>query len=235
MKCLKCYGQPDKEAKFISCLVKMQACDDISEDSKAVNLQGALLAQEILHFNKPIKLVNSILNSDADKMAKLLSDPRGCHITDAFMASSSIGEKSREALVKLLTHHLSDLACSKHGSRTVDAIWNKASPKLKELLASKLVSKESKLSSDHFGKFVCNNIGLGLFKRSKEKWLNSFDQKQKAKELFSDFIKNEKQKEQDFVIDKTGDQSNLLKRSSEDSIEKTSPKKKAKKSYLDDL
>ena len=56
MKCLRCYGQPDKEAKFISCLTKMRVCDaDDEEDSKpGVNLQGALLVQELLQFNKPM-------------------------------------------------------------------------------------------------------------------------------------------------------------------------------------
>ena len=72
-----------------------------SEESP-VNLHGTLIAQEILHFNKPIKLVNSILASDSEKLCQILSDPRGCHITDAFMTSSTIGEKSRESFIKVL-------------------------------------------------------------------------------------------------------------------------------------
>jgi hypothetical protein len=40
--------------------------------------------------------------------------------------SASIGEKSRENLLKNLNDHLVNLACSKHGSRSIDAIWNKA-------------------------------------------------------------------------------------------------------------
>ena len=86
-------------------------------------------------------------------------------------------------------------------------------------------------------------MGLGLFKRSREKWLSSFDQKQKAKELFSDFIKNDKtvekteKEEEGFVIDKKGNHDTpILKRAVDESTEKSfSPKKKAKKSYLDDL
>ena len=40
--------------------------------------------------------------------------------------SASIGEKSRENLLKNLNDYLVNLACSKHGSRSIDAIWNKA-------------------------------------------------------------------------------------------------------------
>ena len=40
--------------------------------------------------------------------------------------SASIGEKSRENLLKTLNDYLVNLACSKHGSRSIDAIWKKA-------------------------------------------------------------------------------------------------------------
>ena len=82
-------------------LTKLQKSSEFSEETP-VNLHGTLIAQEILHFNKPIKLVNSIMASDSEKLCQILSDPRGCHITDAFMTSPTIGEKSRESLIKTL-------------------------------------------------------------------------------------------------------------------------------------
>ena len=57
------------------------------------------------------------------------------------------------------------MACSKHGSRGIDAIWNNGSIKLKEFLAAKLSSEENKLNSNQYGKFVSQNLGLNLFKR----------------------------------------------------------------------
>ncbi len=101
MKALGCNDGEEKQNKFFLLLIKLLTLDKF-EDGTPVSLHGALLAQEILHFNKPIKLVNSILNTDPVKLAKILSDPRGSHVTDAFMASSTIGEKSRESLIKLL-------------------------------------------------------------------------------------------------------------------------------------
>ena len=117
------------------------------------------------------------------------------------------------------------------------------------------MQNEARLNSDQFGKFICNNLSLGLFKRNKEQWLGSFDKAKKAKELFSDFLtppaklKKDKMKkedfeevkmEEDFVIDNKGDE-NLLKRPKQDmdESEESSPKKKKKEkatsSYLDDL
>ena len=101
-----------------------------------------------------------------------------------FFSSPSIGEKSRESLLKTLNDNLVNLACSKHGSRSIDAIWKKASVKLRENLASRLAQSESKLNSDQYGKFVSVNLGLSMFKRSKEQWIASFDKQKKTKELF---------------------------------------------------
>ena len=101
MKSLECHENQDKQNKFLFYLVNLQSSTNYT-DSSPVNLHGAMITQEILHFNKPIKLVNSILASDSDKLSQLLSDPRGSHITDAFMTSVTIGEKSRENLIKTL-------------------------------------------------------------------------------------------------------------------------------------
>jgi len=61
----------------------------------------------MLNFSKPIKLVNSILGLDSNKLRNLFSDPKGSHLADAFMKSAAIGEKSRDSLVKCLqVNHL---------------------------------------------------------------------------------------------------------------------------------
>jgi hypothetical protein len=262
MKALQCQDNQEKQAKFLVYLVRLLPASKY-EDSAPVSLHGALLTQELLHFNKPIKLANSMIGCDASKLANILSDPRGSHITDAFMTSTSLGEKSRESLVKLLSDELVNMACSKHGSRSIDAIWSKASPKLRETVAAKLVNHETRLNGDQFGKFVSTNLGLSLFKRSREQWKASFDKKEKAKKLFSEFITKPPKavikvefaevKKEDvvddhggFLIDKSGDNDLLdeiepkknkkrqAETKTEEIIEKKSHKKKSK-SYLDDL
>lgn len=53
----------------------------------------------MLEFNKPIKMVNSILNMEPNELKNLFSDPKGSHIIDTFMQSMTVGEKSREKLI----------------------------------------------------------------------------------------------------------------------------------------
>ena len=104
MKALACHENEEKQNKLFMNLTRLNSSDGASE--VFVNLQGSLMIQEILCFNKPIKLVNSMLATDAGKLAKVLSDPKGCHITDAFMKSTTIGEKSRESLIRTLQSEL---------------------------------------------------------------------------------------------------------------------------------
>ena len=148
------------------------------------------------------------------------------------------------------------MACSKHGSRGIDAIWNNGSIKLKEFLASKLCSEEIHLNSNQYGKFVSQNLGLNLFKRSKENWKSNFDKAQKTKALFEEFIKSppksnimEPKSESSkklFVLDTQGNPELLKKRKLENEMDSSASnnvsefpvekkKKKSKKSYLDDL
>ncbi len=135
------------------------------------------------------------------------------------------------------------LACSKHGSRSLDAIWSKSSPKCREILVSRLVKHETRLNSDQYGKFIAINFGIATFKRSKDQWKASFDKKEKTKKMFNEFLAPSKEKKKldkqekevtdetesvnNFFIDDIGDK-NLLDN------DKPPPKKKAK-SYLDDL
>lgn len=81
----------------------MATKEALNEESKSfpVNLHGSLIVQELLHFKKPIKVVSSLLKAFGPKaLGELLSDVRGNHITEAFVSSETIGEKSRDGLVK---------------------------------------------------------------------------------------------------------------------------------------
>ena len=108
MKSFHCYEPSTRQEKVAPLLVHMltyEVLEAKAEDDAPppVHLHGSLLLQEMLAFNKPIKVANSLLGMKKQKLRMLLSDPRGCHITDAFMASATVGEKSRDALVKALS------------------------------------------------------------------------------------------------------------------------------------
>ena len=134
---------------------------------------------------------------------------------------------------------LVQLACSKHGSRSVDALWHKSSPKTKETIAAELAGKESVLNADHFGKFVSTTCVLSLFRRSREEWRQMLARETKKKDIFADFLGDKKRKKaKDEDAEKEEEPLPVVKKVKEEDI--SPPKKKKKKkavtsSYLDDL
>lgn len=272
MKTLHCYEPSQHQLKVVPLLSYLSTRESYEEATQSVansaplsvNLRGSLIIQELLNFNKPIKIVNSILDMDANELKTLLCDPRGCHITDSFMLSSTIGEKSRDGLIKVLHGHLVAMACSKHGSRSIDKIWEKASQKGREMIAQELSSQLPLLTSNNVGRFIAQNLCLSTYKRSKEEWRLHLQNQEKQKILAKDFLselsgKKRQNEENDagatkklktgnmdnlenvptFVIDKDGVPCNVetLDGSLQDgNIKKKAKKKKEKvKSYLDDL
>ena len=116
MKSLHCYEHSTNQVKLTPLLVQMQTLEIFEQEAAApkeatskdtpftskVHIHGSLILQELLKFNKPIKAVNSLLGMDSALLRGLLSDPKGSHVTDVFMESPTVGEKSRDLLVKSL-------------------------------------------------------------------------------------------------------------------------------------
>jgi len=242
----------DSQDHLAQCLAHMVTKDTLSEEGKvfSVHLHGSLALQQLLLFSKPIKVVRSLLSMSSSQLASLFGDPRGCHISDVFMTSKTIGEKSREALVKGLKGEFVNLACGKHGSRTVDTMWKYSSIKQRQSMVEDLASKVDVLNSNRFGKFIVQNCFVAVYKRSKEDWRKLVEKGDKIGDMFTEIIgdskpvikrkfeegsnsndepeakKSEKKEVTDLVDD-------WLK---SDTNAKPAKKKKAKaKSYLDDL
>jgi len=176
------------------CLVYMVTKDIMVEEGKvfSVHLHGSLALQQLLLFGKPIKVVRSLLAMPSGKLSSLLSDPRGCYITDIFMSSKTIGEKSREGLVKALKGEFVSLACSKHGARTIEWLWKYSTLKLRQSIVEDLANKQDILNSNNFGKFAVRKYFVAVFKRSKEDWRNLVERGVKMEDMFTDIIGSSK-------------------------------------------
>lgn len=146
------------------------------------------MLQQLLLYSKPIKVVRSLLALAPTQLALLLSDPRGSHVTDIFLSSKNIGEKSREGLVKALRGEMVSLATSKHGSRTLDALWKYSGMKMKQAIVEELSGKLDILNSNKFGKFVAQKCLVSVFKRSKEDWRKLLDKEEKVEDMFTDIL-----------------------------------------------
>merc|ERR1719234_2000168 len=186
MKVLHCTEKQELLAPLLAHLVTLECWSSEGGEHPPVHLHGSLALQQLLLFTKPIKVVRSLLGLGSSQLAALLADPRGCHITDSFLTSKHVGEKSREALVRGLRGQLVGLACGKHGSRTVDALWKHSGLKMKQTMAEELSAKLDILNSNKFGKFVAQKCYLQVFKRGKE---------EKVEDMFSDILGNKKNKD----------------------------------------
>ena len=167
---------------------------------------------------------------------------------NVFIFSTTVGEKSREGLIKSLKGEFVSLACSKHGSRTLDTLWKYSSIKSKHTMVEDLIYKVDILNSNKFGSFIVKNWFVQEYKRSKADWQKLVEKEDKIAESFSAIIgekvlnkrkvaetsdksaETEVKKKKKEVTDLVDD---WLKPDKE--INKEKKKKKKAKSYLDDL
>lgn len=80
------------------------------------------------------------------------------------------------------------LACTKHGSRCLDAIWNAATLKQKILIMDELSTKEAILNSDRYGSILSTNYCLSLYKHTPNEWKDLQGKEFRKKQLFADII-----------------------------------------------
>ena len=149
-------------------------------------------------------------------------------------------------MIKSLKGEYVSLACSKHGSRTLDTLWKHSSIKSKHTMVEELIYKVDILNGNKFGSFIVKNWFVPEYKRSKADWQKLVEKEDKIAESFS-LIIGEKVVNKRKAVD-TGDKSGEaeVKKKKEvtdlvddwlkpDKEAKKEKKKKKAKSYLDDL
>ncbi|GAB1861769.1 Pumilio domain-containing protein C14orf21 [Camponotus japonicus] len=191
IKLLKCDTSTDDQTQLVWCIVTLKDSAQlkaIQNNTQQLNLHGSLITQAILNFNKPIKIVNSLLEMNNEELLQLFSDPKGSRILDAFMDSKYIGEKSREKLYKKLQGIWAELAKSTHGSRCVDKMWIWVHMNQKIFIMEELATAGKSLESTKSGKIISAKLNVPLFARNKKDWSESQGKEEKTKALFADII-----------------------------------------------
>lgn len=193
----------EKQHLIVACVASLKTSDQLEnlkekkeDDSKSlISLHGSLIIQAILNFNKPIKMVNSLLETDIEQAVRLFEDPKGSRIVDAYMDSKYIGEKSREKLGKKLKGYWSQLARSTHGSRCLDRIWRSAHMNQKTLIMEELAVAGESLRSTKSGQIMLNKLNVPLYARNKKDWMETLGKEEKTRALFANIIGNSVKKE----------------------------------------
>lgn len=197
LKVLHCDAN-EKQHQVLMCIATLKTWEELENVKKedtakiVVNLHGSLSVQAILNFNKPIKIVNSLLETSGEKLLHLFSDPKGSRIADAFMDSIYVGEKSREKLAKKLKGYWAQLASSTHGSRTLDKMWQWAHVKQRTLIMEELAAVGESLRSTKSGQIMSSKLNVPLFARNKKDWAESLGKEEKTRAMFADVIGDSK-------------------------------------------
>ncbi|CAG9762851.1 unnamed protein product [Ceutorhynchus assimilis] len=192
IKSLNCSESEQQFIMSVSRLTPYNPSNAISNENLAkdkLNLQGTLMLQQMLEFNKPIKIVNSLLNMDLMDLKNLFSNSMGSHIVDSYVTSPFVGEKSREKLTRKMKGTYQELAASKYGSRSFEAIFNAANMKTKTHIMEELAYRDGSWANTDHGRIIAAKINLALYKRDKESWKNSFNKVVKPEEVMADVLK----------------------------------------------
>lgn len=80
------------------------------------------------------------------------------------------------------------LACTKHGSRSLDAIWDVANLKQKILIMDELSAKEPIMNSNQYGSILASKYYLPLYKHQENEWRDLQGKEFRKKKLFADII-----------------------------------------------
>lgn len=186
---LDCLQPKEKADKFALLTLKLKPYSvAIADKSNFVHIHGAVILQTMLKFNKPIKLVQSILDMKNSELVEIFCSPKGSHVVDAFMESQFVGEKSREKLIRHMSGCYLDLAISKNGSWAVERFFNATVGSLKSNIVKELAEKQNQLNSTPSGRFLNTKFCVDKYRLSAEQWKAAMNKGSKAEKLFKEIL-----------------------------------------------
>ncbi|XP_055291547.1 nucleolar protein 9 [Moschus berezovskii] len=141
-----------------------------ARDLGEVTVLGSLLLQHLLHFSSPCLILRGLSALTGPQLLALAQSPAGSHVLDAVLTSPSVTRKQRRRVLKTLKGHYVTLACSRHGSRVLDAIWSGAALGARKEIAAELGERNQELIRDPFGHHVARNVALTTFLKRREAW-----------------------------------------------------------------
>ncbi|XP_077414072.1 nucleolar protein 9 isoform X2 [Vanacampus margaritifer] len=147
---------------------------------------GSRLVQALARFQERSILLSSLRSLTSVDLLKLASDPAGSHVLQVLITTSS--DKGRGKILKRLEGQYVRMACSRLGSRVLEAVWNSASVSQRQNIAQELVPSESQLRSDQFARHVWAKFALSHFISRRAHWQEIQTGESKKRKLFSDIL-----------------------------------------------
>lgn len=193
METFHCFTPEARQTKIVplvSRLVTFEVAEQPGDDQQTfpIHIIGSQIIQALLHFGKPIKIVQSLLEMDTSQLRDLFCDSFGSRIMDAFVSAEFVGEKSRDKMIQKLEGSYYSLATTKFGSRALDALWRASAVKTRVSIGEELLQKETALQGNYFGRIIAENYALPLLKRQKSDWKTIQEKESKKRKLFADIV-----------------------------------------------
>lgn len=186
---LDCIAPKERADQLAILTMKLKPYEIATKDTtNAVHLHGSIILQAMLSFNKPIKLVQSLLDTKPNELAEIFSGPNGSYVVDAFIRSKYIGEKSREKFIKHLNGTFLEMAVSRHGSRAVEAMFEASGDNQRTRIVKELSEKMNQLNGSPAGRVICNILRVETYRMSPAQWKAAFNKEQKIEKLFKEII-----------------------------------------------
>ncbi|KAK7945388.1 hypothetical protein WMY93_001116 [Mugilogobius chulae] len=154
--------------------------------SSLICYHGSRLVQGLTKFKERSLLLSSLRTLSPDDLLTLATDPMGSHVLQALITTSS--DKGRGKILKRLEGQFVPMACSRSGSRALEAIWNSASVTHRQNIAEELAPSESQLRSDQFARHVWAKFALSHFTHRRAHWHEIQTGESKKRKMFSDIL-----------------------------------------------
>lgn len=153
---------------------------------KCICYHGSRLVQALSKFKERSHLLSSLRTLSPSDLLTLATDSVGSHVLQALITTSS--DKGRGKILKRLEGLFVKMACSRSGSRALEAIWNSASVTHRQNIAQELSPSESQLRSDQFARHIWAKFALSHFVHRKAHWLELQTGESKKRKMFSDLL-----------------------------------------------
>ncbi|XP_056149577.1 nucleolar protein 9 [Lampris incognitus] len=202
MQCLlQAFHCAEPGTRHVSCLLLFMSLltydvyyqSDTAEDSiqtevplKSICYHGSRLVQALAKFKERSLLLNSLRSLTPADLLTLATDPSGSHVLQALITTSS--DKGRGKILKRLEGQYVQMACSRLGSRVLEAVWKTVSVSQRQTIALELVPSETQLRADQYARHVWAKFALSHFINRRSQWQEIQTGHAKKRKLFSDIL-----------------------------------------------
>lgn len=181
-----------KDANIIPCLLrskhKRDKANPENKERKLVNnLLGAQLLEEMLHCEKQHiqLLLDSVLDLSKEQILEYCLETVSSHLIEGILDLSDLNPVFLKKFLNILSGSFVTLAVSAPGSHIVDKAWKatRALPLYRTRIVRELAEGGDDVKFDFYGKKVCSNWKVELFRRAPDEWYRFMKQDEPSKRV----------------------------------------------------